>query len=97
MEGFILPKHSSTICNLAFLFRIRNGFEYCPMEDEVENITCENPPKRLLLLLYIQEELEKSGDTRTLTFDEKHLPDVDWCIKALSALDPLHLIFEPDY
>ena len=76
------------------------------MEDEVEKqgtcstyraITCENPPKRLLLLLYIQEELEKSGDTRTLTFDEKHLPDVDWCIKALSALDPLHLIFEPDY
>ena len=60
------------------------------MEEEVQNITCENPPKRLLLLLYIQEELEKSGDTRTLTFDEKHLPDVDWCIKALSALDPLH-------
>ena len=69
---------------------MRNGLEFCPMEEEVQNINCENPPKRLLLLLYIQEELEKNGDARTLTFDEKHLPDVDWCIKALSALDPLH-------
>jgi len=34
---------------------------------------------------------------RTLSFDEKHLPDVDWCLKALSALDPLHLIFDPEY
>ena len=34
---------------------------------------------------------------RTLTYDEKHLPDVDWCLKALSALDPLHMIFDPEY
>ena len=34
---------------------------------------------------------------RTISFDEKHLPDVDWCLKALSALDPLHMIFDPDY
>ena len=60
------------------------------MADEVANINCENPPKSILLLVYIQEELEKIGDARTLTFDEKHLPDVDWCLKALSALDPLH-------
>ena len=60
------------------------------MEEEVQNITCENPPKRLLLLVYIQDELEKNMDARTMSFDEKHLPDVDWCLKALSALDPLH-------
>ena len=51
----------------------------------------------MLLLLYIQEELENTSDARTLSFDEKHLPDVDWCLKALSALDPLHLIFYPEY
>ena len=51
----------------------------------------------MLLLLFIQEELEKINDMRTLSYDEKHLPDVDWCIKALSALDPLHLIFDPEY
>ena len=34
---------------------------------------------------------------RTLTYDEKHLPDVDWCLRALSALDPIHMIFDPDY
>ena len=34
---------------------------------------------------------------RTISFDEKHLPDVDCCLKALSALDPLHMIFDPDY
>ena len=58
---------------------------------------CLNPPKKLLLLMYIQEELDKNGDIRTVSFDEKHLPDVDWCLKALSALDPLHQIFEPEY
>jgi len=53
-EGFILPKLSSTICNLSYLFKIKNGIEYCPMEEEVNNgITCENPPKRVLLLVYI--------------------------------------------
>ena len=51
----------------------------------------------MLLLMFIQEELDKIGDIRTLSFDEKHLPDVDWCLKALSSLDPLHQIFEPDY
>ena len=96
-EGYLLPKLNSTICNLAYLFKVRNGLEYCPMVDDVQNITCENPPKRILLLVYIQEELDKIGDARTLTFDEKHLPDVDWCLKALSALDPIHQIFEPDY
>ncbi|MFN9904049.1 MAG: hypothetical protein ACK55Z_35790 [bacterium] len=25
------------------------------------------------------------------------MPDVDWCLKALSALDPDHPIFEPEY
>jgi len=25
------------------------------------------------------------------------LPDVDWCLSAISALDPLHPIFEPGY
>ena len=34
---------------------------------------------------------------RTLSYDEKHLPDVDWCLRALSALDPIHMIFDPDY
>ena len=29
-EGFLLPKANSTICNLAYLFRVRNGIEYCP-------------------------------------------------------------------
>ena len=92
-----MPKFNSTVCNLAYLFKVRNGLEYCPIVDDVPNITCEYPPKRILLLVYIQEELEKIGDSRTLTIDEKHLPDVDWCLKALSALDPLHQIFEPDY
>jgi hypothetical protein len=54
-EGFVLPKSTSTICNLAYLFRVRNGFEYCPMENEVSNLFCHSPPKRMLLLLYIEE------------------------------------------
>ena len=52
-QGFLLPKHNSTICNLAYLFRIRNGIEYCPLENEVSNADCPNPPKRMLLLYYI--------------------------------------------
>ena len=96
-QGFLLPRSSSTICNLAYLLRVRNGVEYCPLEEEINGMFCLNPPKKLLLLMYIQEELDKNGDMRTVSFDEKHLPDVDWCLKALSALDPLHQIFEPEY
>lgn len=52
-QGFLLPKSTSTICNLAYLFSVRNGIEYCPMENEVSNLDCPNPPKRMLLLHYI--------------------------------------------
>ena len=52
-QGFLLPKPNSTICNLAYLFRVRNGIEYCPLENEVSNTDCPNPPKRMLLLFYI--------------------------------------------
>ena len=96
-EGYLLPKLNSTICNLAYLFKVRNGLEYCPMVDDVLNITCENPPKRMVMLQIINDELQRRGDSRTLTFDEKHLPDVDWCLNAISALDPMHPIFEPGY
>ena len=51
----------------------------------------------MIMLQIIYDELQRRGDSRTLTFDEKHLPDVDWCISAISALDPLHPIFEPGY
>lgn len=42
-------------------------------------------------------QLEKIGDTKTLSYDEKHLPDVDWCLMALSSLDSLLQIIEPEY
>ena len=52
-QGFLLPKPNSTICNLSYLVSVGNGIEYCPMEDEVCNLDCPYPPKRMLLLLYI--------------------------------------------
>jgi hypothetical protein len=58
---------------------------------------CINPPSKDYLLNQIQEELAKNGDVRDLTYDEKHLPDVEWCVKALLALNPEHHIFDKDY
>jgi hypothetical protein len=51
----------------------------------------------MVMLQIIFDELQRRGDSRTLSFDEKHLPDVDWCLSAISALDPVHPIFEPGY
>ena len=96
-EGFLLPKLTSTACKLSYLVNVRAGNEYCPRSEEVQVVYCENPPKKMIMLQIIYDELQRRGDSRTLTFDEKHLPDVDWCISAISALDPLHPIFEPGY
>jgi hypothetical protein len=96
-EGYLLPKYTSTACRLPYLVNVRAGNEYCPRIDEVKGVYCENPPKRIILLQMIFDELQKKGDPRTLSFDEKHLPDVDWCLSALSALDSLNPIFEPGY
>ena len=52
-QGFLLPRSSSTICNLAYLLRVRNGVEYCPLEEEINGMFCLNPPKKLLPLMYI--------------------------------------------
>ena len=97
-EGFVLPKLTSTVCRVQYLVSVRSGNEYCPQKDEVQHkhgtcsrypaLNCENPPKKVIMLQIIFEELERRGDNRTLSFDEKHMPDVDWCLYALSALIP---------
>ena len=45
----------------------------------------------------ILEELQKKGDNRTISVDESHTPDVDWCLISLFVLNPQHEIFEPQY
>ena len=64
---------------------------------DVQDLICHTPPKKMILLSIIQDELSKRGDHRVLTFDEKHMLDVDWCLHAVSALNPQHRIFDPDY
>ena len=96
-QGLVLPKIKSSICNMEYLVRVKNFVEYCPKAHEVPNLTCPAPPKKIILLCIIQEELEKKGDPRVLSFDEKHQPDVDWCLHAISALNPQHQIFDPYY
>ena len=49
------------------------------------------------MLFIIQEELRILGDKRVVSFDEKHTPDVDWCLNSISALNPNHQIFDPNY
>ena len=96
-EGYHLPKITSSACKLSYLVNVRAGNEQCPMSDNVGFFQCDNPPKKVILLQIIFEELQRKGDHRALSFDEKHLPDVDWCLSAVSTLDPLHPIFEPGY
>ena len=49
------------------------------------------------MLLIIQEELRILGDKRVVSFDEKHVPDVDWCLNSIAALNPNHQIFDPNF
>jgi hypothetical protein len=96
-QGIFLPKLKSSICNMEYLIRVKNCIEYCPKMHDVQDLICHTPPKKMILLSIIQDELSKRGDHRVLTFDEKHMPDVDWCLHAVSALNPQHQIFDPDY
>ena len=36
-------------------------------------------------------------DPRDLTYDAGNLPNVEWCVKALLALNPDHHIFDKYY
>jgi hypothetical protein len=97
-NGFIMPKFNSTIVNKVYMYRVKAQLEYCPMTTDIKVYKiCINPPSKDYLLGQIQEELTKREDLRDLTYDEKHLPDVEWCVKALLALNPGHHIFEKDY
>ena len=97
-NGFIMPKFNSTIVNKVYMYRVKALLEYCPMTTDIKVYKiCINPPSKDYLLCQIQEELTKRNDERDLTYDEKHLPDVEWCVKALLALNPGHHIFEKDY
>ena len=87
--GLVLPKLSSSICNMNYLVRVKNNLEYCPLSEDLEKfITPEKPPKKLILLQIIQEELLDKAEKRVVTFDDNHLPDVDWCLNCVFALNP---------
>ena len=97
-NGFILPKLNSTIVNKIYMYRVKSGQEYCPRATDIKVYKiCINPPSKLFMLSGIHQELQRQGDVRDLTYDEKHLPDVEWCVKALLALNPSHPIFNKDY
>jgi hypothetical protein len=71
-DGTLLPKLTSSICNMNYLVRVKNQLEYCPKMNEISSFECLNPPKKDILLLIIQEELSIRGDKRVVSFDEKH-------------------------
>ena len=97
-NGFILPKLNSTIVNKIYMYRVKSNLEYCPRTSDIKVYKiCINPPSKEFMLGEIHQELLKRGDVRDLTYDPKHLPDVEWCVKALLALNPDHRIFEKDY
>ena len=97
-NGFIMPKLNSTIVNKIYMYRVKSGLEYCPMTSDIKVYKiCINPPSKDYLLCQIHEELAKKGDKRDLTYDGGHLPDVEWCVKSLLALNPDHHIFDKDY
>ena len=97
-NGFIMPKLNSTIVNKIYMYRVKSMMEYCPLTSEIKVYKiCINPPSKDYLLGQIQEELVKKSDERDLTYDAGHLPDVEWCVKALLALNPDHHIFDKDY
>ena len=52
-DGTLLPKLTSSICNMNYLVRVKNQLEYCPKINEIANIECLNPPKKDILLLII--------------------------------------------
>ena len=52
-DGTLLPKLTSSICNMNYLVRVKNQLEYCPKMNEVGNFECINPPKKDILLLII--------------------------------------------
>ena len=52
-DGFLLPKLTSSICNMNYLVRVKNQLEYCPKINEIANLLCLNPPKKDILLLII--------------------------------------------
>ena len=92
-QGILLPKIKSSICNMQYLIRVKNCVEYCPKAHEVLDLICMNPPKKMILLYFIQEELSRRGDHRAMTFDEKHMPDVDVSPSSLCS-EPSALHFQ---
>ena len=56
-QGILLPKLKSSICNMEYLIRVKNCIEYCPKVHEVPDLICLQPPKKMLLLDFIQYEL----------------------------------------
>ena len=50
-----------------------------------------------LMIEELLKELAKCKEIRNTGIDEKHQPDNDWLLVALSTLNPSHRYFDKDY
>ena len=57
-NGFYMPSITSSICQLPWMDKIRNGEIWIPKDEDLRVKNCPAPPKKLLILLEIDKLLE---------------------------------------
>jgi hypothetical protein len=60
-SDWLLPKANSAICTIDFLSGIINGTQWCPKMYETRIRYCENPPKKIELIIEVNRLLREKN------------------------------------
>ena len=85
----------STLCNLEYMTKVRNGTVYCPRHSEVRLLPCPAPPSKECLIKEILAIAQRKG--LDLGISEMRAPNVQWMLTVLSTWDQGHKFFKKDY
>ena len=95
-NGFHMPSITSSICQLDWMDKVRNGIHWIPKDHELKIKNCAAAPKKDLILREI-DKLLKTKKYKSIGWDEDLTPNKKWCLEVLSTLDSAHPYFEKSY
>ena len=97
-NGFYLPSKTCHWLTKKVMIGMVLGNTYCPSFNDIRPLPCPRPPVRLELIQEINKEIEKQmSATLKLQFTNSRMPDLQWLIFTLAALNPKHKYFSKSY
>ena len=103
---YVMPAYSSRLVSTEWMLGVIRGSQWCLSSGEVSCLhQCVKPPSKKTLALILSNAMKTVqappeklvGLRATADLILERPPDVEWMLKCLAQMNPLHEVFAKDY